>query len=129
MLKKLVNGEYSLKITFWLFGVMGMFIFNILTNITHNSALHLVCKQNAYCPRSILLYTIKNMVTVFLNGDRFLTSVGIHILLSVIFGVYAYLLLQGLWKSSKSYQGSIFWSLCAKCVLIIWIIFSLKSII
>lgn len=129
MIKKLINGEYSLKITFWLFGIIGIFIFNIITNISHNSALNIICKQNSYCPKSILLYTLKNMVFIFLKGDILITYIGIHFLFSIIFGVYCYLLLRGLWKSSASYEGSIFWSLCAKCILIVWIILSLKSII
>ncbi|MBR1825809.1 MAG: hypothetical protein IJ770_04400 [Alphaproteobacteria bacterium] len=129
MLKKLANGEYSLKITFWIFGVLGLFFFCLITNMTHNSVLRMICPRGIICGKSVILYTLSNIISVFLNGGYLLTGVGIHFLISTIFVVYAYILLRGLWKSSASYDGRAFWSVCAKFVLILLILVSLKSII
>jgi hypothetical protein len=129
MLKKLANGEYSLKIIFWIFGVLGLFLFSLITNMTHNSVLRLICPRGIICGKSVVWYTLSNLFTVFLGGGRLLTGIGIHILISTIFVVYAYILIRGLWKSAASYDGRPFWSICAKFILISLVLVSLKSII
>ncbi len=129
MFKKLANGEYSLKITFWLFGVLGLFLLSIITNTTHNSVLRQICAGGTLCGKSVVLFTLSNIVSVFLGGGRLLTGIGVHILIVTIFSVYAYILLRGLWKCSASYEGPVFWSFTAKTVLITLILLSLKSII
>ena len=128
MLKKLANGEYSLKITFWIFGVLGLFIFALITNMTHNSVLRLICSYGVICNKSVVLYTVFNLISIFLNG-QLLTGVSIHFLVSTIFIVYTYIVLRGLWKCSTTYTGHKFWSICAKFVLVFLILISLKSII
>lgn len=129
MFKKLANGEYSLKITFWLFGVLGFFLLNIITNMTHNGVLRMICDKGALCIKSVILYALSHLIQIFLNGGRLLTMLGIHVLISTIFVVYAYILLRGLWKSSASYEGHAFWPICAKLVLVCWTLIGLKSII
>lgn len=129
MLKKLANGEYSLKITFWLFGVLGLFLFNIITNMTHNSVLRMICAKGVICAKSVILYALFHMVQIFLDGGRLLTGLGLHVLTSAIFVVYVYILLRGLWKSGASYEGRSFWPICAKLILVCWALVSFKSII
>lgn len=129
MFKKLANGEYSLKITFWLFGVLGLFLLNIITNMTHNSVLRMICAKGALCSQSVILYTLSHLVQIFLSGGRLMTALGVHILLGAVFVVYTYILLRGLWKSSASYEGRAFWAVCAKLVLVVWVLIGLKSII
>ncbi len=129
MFKKLANGEYSLKITFWLFGVLGLFLLNIITNMTHNSVLRMICAKGALCAQSVILYTLAHLLQIFLSGGRLMTVLGIHVLISAVFVVYSYILLRGLWKSSASYEGHTFWPICAKLVLVCWTLIGLKSII
>ncbi len=129
MFKKLANGEYSLKITFWLFGVFGLFLLNLITTMTHNSVLRMICAQGVLCSKSVILYTLTHLLQIFLNGGRLMTVLGVHILMSAVFAVYAYILLRGLWKSSSSYEGRTFWSVCAKLMLVCLTIVGLKSII
>lgn len=129
MLKKLANGEYSLKIIFWIFGVLGIFLFSLITNMSHNGVLRLICPRNTVCNRSVVWFTLSNVVSVFLNGGRLLVELGIHFFVSTIFIVYAYILIRGLWKSCASYEGRRIWSVCAKFILISLVLVSLKSII
>ena len=129
MLKKLANGEYSLRITFWLFGVLGFFLFNIITNMTHNSVLRIICDKGVLCAKSVLFYTLSHPISIFLGGGHLMSNLGLHILISTVFVVYTYILLRGLWKSSASYEGHLFWPICAKLILVFWAVIGLKSII
>ena len=129
MLKKLVNGEYSLKVTFWLFGLLGFFLFNVVTNIIHNGILRLICANGVLCSKSVILFVLQHIFGIFIGGGWILFNVGIYILVVAMFVIYIYLVLRGIWKSGAAYQGNVVWSVGAKIVLIVLAFISLKSII
>ncbi|MBR6355895.1 MAG: hypothetical protein IKR92_03465 [Alphaproteobacteria bacterium] len=89
----------------------------------------MICDKGALCAKSVVLFALSHLIQIFLNGGRLLTMLGVHVLISTIFVVYAYILLRGLWKSSASYEGHAFWPICAKLVLVCWALIGLKSII
>lgn len=128
MLKKLGAGEYSLKITFWLFGLMGMLFFTIATHITHSGALRLVC-YGRVCPRSILLYILSNIPNLMTGSSGRLSAFVPHLLVCSLFICYFIILMRGLWKCGNTYEGAKFWTVCAKTVIICLGFLSLKSII
>lgn len=128
MLKKLGAGEYSLKVTFWLFGLMGMLFFTIATHITHSSALRMTCMYGRACSRSVILFILNNFLSLMTSSGRISAFVP-HLLLSALFISYFIILIRGLWKSCESYEGVKFWAMCAKLAIICLGFLSLKSII
>jgi len=128
MLKKLANGEYSLKITFWLFGFLGFSLFGLITQITHNGVLRLICPNGRLCPINLLLYTFSHIVTLLTGNGRILTNLIVHIFISALFLIYMYITLRGLFKCSVSYEGKKIWPIFAKIILICLAIIGLKSI-
>ncbi len=128
MLKKLGAGEYSLKITFWLFGLMGMFFFTILTHISHSSALRLFCPYGRGCSQSVVLFILSNAPTLMTSSGK-ISSLVPHLLMSACFVCYFFILIKGLWKCSENYEGAKFWTFCAKLLLVCLGVLSLKSII
>lgn len=130
MLKKLASGEYSLKVTFWLFGLCGTFLFYLLVNITHNGLLRLICSYGRSCVKSVLLYILGNFPLLMTGTAKLTISAFVpHLLLSSLFVCYLLLLVRGLWKSSDVYEGSRFWSVGAKIIVIGMVLLGLKSVI
>lgn len=130
MLKKLANGELSLRLTFWVFGLLGFFIFFIFTSITHAGVLRHICPMGQICSRNLILYIMANFINLLMRGTQsgvmfYLTA---HILFSASFAVYMYITLRGLWKASESYDGKSFWAWSAKVILVCLAVVSLKSI-
>ena len=130
MLKKFANGEYSLKTTFWLFGVFGFFMFNIITRLTQASVLHYLC-NGQQCFRSIILFILRNFVNIMTGkiNAQMQTALIIHIFVSAFFAVFMILLLRGIWKSGATYEGKKFWVWCAKLIVICFAFLCIKSII
>lgn len=128
MLKKLGAGEYSLKITFWMFGLLGMLFFTIATHITHSSALRMICPYGRVCAKSVVLYIISNFPILMTTSGR-LSAFVPHLLTSALFICYFIILIRGLWKCSDAYEGTKFWGMSAKFIIICLGFLSLKSII
>ena len=128
MLKKLGAGEYTLKVTFWLFGLMGMLFFTIATHITHSSALRMICPYGRVCSNSVILFILSNFPILMTSSGR-ISSFVPHLLLSALFISYFIILSRGLWKSCDSYEGAKFWAICAKLAIVCLGFLSLKSII
>lgn len=130
MLKKLATGELSLKLTFWVFGLLGFFVFFVLTSITHAGVSRMICSSGQTCSRNLIFYIGANFINLLIRGTQsgvmfYLTA---HILLSASFMVYMFITLRGLWKSASSYEGSTFWAWCAKIILISISLLCMKSI-
>ncbi len=126
MLKKLGAGEYSLKITFWLFGLVGMFVFAIATQITHSGVIKAICPYGRVCVRSIAFFILSNLpVLMTKNLSIFIP----HLLVSACFVCYFIILVRGLWKASEQYDGKAFWGGCAKIIILGLGVLSLKAII
>lgn len=128
MLKKLGAGEYTLKVTFWLFGLMGMLFFTIATHITHSSALRMICPYGRVYSNSVILFILSNFPILMTSSGR-ISSFVPHLLLSALFISYFIILIRGLWKSCDSYEGAKFWAICAKLAIVCLGFLSLKSII
>lgn len=130
MLRKLANGELSLKLTFWVFGLLVYFIFFIFTSITHAGVLRYICHAGQTCSQNLILYILTHFINLMMSG----TQSGImfyliaHLLLSTSFIFYIYITLAGLWKSAASYEGAAFWAWSAKIIMVCVAIASLKSI-
>jgi hypothetical protein len=129
MLKKLAGGEYSLKITFWAFGLLGFLLFNILTNITHSGVLRIICPYGRLCSVNIVLYIFNNSVRLMTgSNDSVMTYLVCHLILAACFVCYMIVVLRGLWKSADAYEGKKFWPFCAKFLTVCLVLISLKSI-
>ena len=131
MLKKLAAGELSLKLTFWVFGVLGFFILFVITSISHAGLLKYICPIGQVCSSNVLFFVASNFINLLIRGSQsgvmlYLTS---HILLSAGFIVYMYITLRGLWKTTATYEGNAFWPWCAKIILVCVAVMSLKAII
>ncbi|MBQ8482277.1 MAG: hypothetical protein IJ532_07065 [Alphaproteobacteria bacterium] len=130
MLKKLANGELSLKLTFWVFGLLVYFIFFIFTSITHAGVLRYICPAGKTCSDNLIVYIFTHFIGLMMRG----TQSGImfyliaHLLLSTSFIFYIYITLAGLWKSAASYEGAAFWAWSAKIIMVGIALASLKSI-
>lgn len=134
MLKKLVAGEYSLAKTFWLFGVVGFFIFMLITGITHSSFAHAVCglARNSFrCMQNInvLYYIMSHFINLLLRGGSIATLLMLHLIASGCFGAYAIIVLRGLWKSAKTYEGSSFWKWTAKIGFICLVVLAFRVVL
>ena len=134
MFKKLVAGEYSLAKTFWLFGVVGFFVFMLITGITHSSFAHAVCglARNSFrCMQNInvLYYIISHFINLLLRGGSIATLLMLHLIVSGCFGAYAIIVLRGLWKSAKTYEGASFWKWAAKIVMVGLVILALQVVL
>lgn len=128
MLKKLANGEYSLQLIFWVFGVFGIFIFNIITTITHNGVLRAICPYGKICSHNVILYFWSHFALLMTSNGRQILPLALHFIAGACFICYVIILLRGLWKKSETYEGSKFLMFCAKCLLLVWALFSLKLI-
>lgn len=128
MLKKLASGEYSLKVCFWLFGVFGIFLFNIITAITHNGALREICPYGKICTTNLVLYILSNFAIIMTKSGHLISTLAPHLIASACFICYVIILLRGTWKSADKYEGSKFWAFSAKWTLVCWALFSLKLV-
>lgn len=131
MLKRLVNGEYSLKVVFWLFGVLGFALLFLASSITHSGLIKAVCMGQNNCSFNVVKYVLQNFIKLLIGGMQtgvmpYLVS---HLIMSAVFVVYMYLVLRGLWKSAAGYEGSGFWKLSAKTILVVLAIMCFKSIV
>lgn len=128
MLKKLANGEYSLKVIFLVFGIFGIFIFNLITAITHNGVLRAICPYGKICSKNVVLYFFSNFAILMTSNGRLITPLALHFIASACFICYVIILLRGLWKKEETYEGKKFWMFCAKWTMVCWALFSLKFI-
>ena len=129
MLKRLTSGEYSLKVTFWIFGVLGFSVFALITNITHSSLLRTICGASR-CIQSVVLFFFSHFIAIMTSSNSGLQwFMVIHSFLGAIFGGYMLVVLRSLWKCGEKYEGSSFWLLSAKFLLVCLAIICLKSII
>jgi hypothetical protein len=99
-LKKLWHGKYSLSKSFWLFGVVILFMVKMPDGIMK--------MMSPYALQQALIFVI--VYTLFVGAYQLIVTVGI-------------------WKSSSSYDGSEIWSLSAKAYCIVSLIFLFLGVI
>ena len=119
MFGNLVYGKFSLKETFWKFGVFGIF------------AVALVCKIF----KSFLLQKLKGMtlgyyylhVFKFLHMDSamLLYTIGYFVFAAVLV-MYSVMLIFGVWRSANEYDNSIWVRRIAKFMIFVVIYIGLK---
>ena len=130
MLKKLVAGEYSLKTTFWGFGVLGFFVFILLTSLTHNTFLQAICPRGRVCSDvNILYFIMTHFIQLLLRGGTIAFYLVLHLIMSGCFGAYMIMVVRSLWKSSQSYSGKKFWVWCAKILLLALVVIGIRTIL
>ncbi len=134
MWKKLAAGEYSLKMTFWVFGVLGFFLFMIITGITHSSFARMLCARAHsvnYCLEhlNVIKYIVTHFIGLLLGGGALATRLMLHLIASGCFGAYMIVVVRSLWKCAKEYKGSKFWIWSAKVLLLALCVLGLKVIL
>lgn len=100
MFGKLVYGQYSLKETFWKFGVLGIFICALAVKI-FNAFLSQKLKGI-----SLGYYYTHYFSPLNLDGMVLFLTIG-YLLCSFILIAYSVMLLLGVWRSSAEYDKSI----------------------
>ena len=89
---RLVDGDYGLAKTYWLFGVLVNVVFNVLFKVIESTASN---------PRQALAQML------------ILTSIGV---------AYGVVVIIGTWRASSKYQGPKFWAILAKIMVVIGIV-------
>lgn len=117
MLKKLMNGELSLKDTFWKFGVLGLPLITLLVKIFGKM---LSRKLNNY---SIVSYYLSPN-----NHIEFITTVLTILYLSSVSFIlfYSFSLLLGIWRSSAEYNRSLWFRHLSRIFMVLMIFTALK---
>ena len=117
MLKKLMDGELSLRDTFWMFGVLGLPAVTIVVKILGKM---LVKKLNNH---SILSYFISTK-----GGIEFSTSILTILYLSALSFMlfYSAALLLGTWRSSAEYDRSLWFRYLSRIFMILMLFMAFK---
>ena len=130
MLKKLIAGECSLSKTFWGYGVLGFFIFIILTSVTQNTFLQALCAQRRTCADvNIVIFTLSHFVQLLLHGGKAAMYLVFHLIVSGCFVAYMIMVVRGLWKCAPQYEGKKFLGWLAKILLICLVCIGIRVIL
>lgn len=119
MFGKLVYGRFSLKETFWKFGVFGIFVCTLLTKICN---VFLVQKLNGISLK--YYYTHYFSPLNFDNTIVFLTIA--YLLFAFVLCAYCLMVFLGVWRSSAEYDKSIWLRHIARLAIILVIYAGLK---
>jgi hypothetical protein len=130
MLKRLIAGECSLRATFWGFGVLGFFLFILLTSLTQNTFLQILCSRNRICGDvNIVYFTFSNFIQLLLRGGTTAIYLVLHLIMSGCFVAYMIMVLRGLWKCTQKNESKKFWAWCAKILLLCLVVLGLRTIL
>ena len=121
MLKKLLNGEFSLAISFWKYGILGIVFINILIKIF-----------GQLLAQKLKGITVFDYLTKHFNPLNFESSTIVYttiylILISMLFS-YSYILIVGIWRSSAEYERSVWLRHLSRIIIIILVYISIKNI-
>lgn len=119
MLKKLINGELSLRDTFWMFGFLGLPTITLVVRILGKM---LARKLNN---RSILAYFLS-----FNAGGELSTSILTILYLSALgfFIFYVVALLMGTWRSSAEYNRSLWFRHLSRIFMVLMLFLAVKYV-
>lgn len=107
-IKRLWNGDFSLTVSFWLFGIL-LSPISVVLDITPNRLL------------VSLLYFIWERVFVISGLSRGLDLIATALIALLITLVYQAIWLIGTWRSSVKYTGNKLWKYSAR----VWLAFEL----
>lgn len=99
MFGKLVYGQYSLKETFWKFGIFGLFTLTLITKIFR------VLLIEQIRGTSLTYYYLHYFSLLNLNGTILFYTAGYFLCLFCL-AVYSVMVITGVWKSSAQYDKS-----------------------
>lgn len=96
--------------------------------MSKSGAIHAVCGEGRRCASSFILLVFSSFVDMITRRGIPLAIV-LHFLVGACFVCYMILVMRGLMKSSKTYEGSPFWSWSAKIAMVVLILLNLKNIL
>ena len=110
MLKKVFNGEFPLRTTFWKYGVFGLIILYYAYKMFKNLA-------GSYANGSNWVYIFRNFsVSGLANVNAFWVLT--YLAVSLFLVIYSYGIIKGIWRSAASYDKSIWLAQLARIIII-----------
>lgn len=120
MYSKLINGEYGLKDTFWKFGVAGIIGLNFIVKLFG----FFLAKKLAGI--SIVQYYTKYFRPINMDSTMLVLTLCYFVSLA-FFIFYCIAVVRGIWKSSDSYERSIWLRHISRLLILIFIFASFSS--
>ncbi len=117
MFKKLIDGELSLKDTFWKFGVLGLFTVHLVVKILGTMLFHKLRGLTIYAYFATRRYGLETSTVI-------LTILYFSALCFLLF--YAVSIVIGTWRSSAEYNRSLWFRHLARVFMILMVFFVLK---
>lgn len=105
--RKLRNGEFSLAQTFWVYGLVGKFIYYVLV-------------VKGICSQDVLFRLYESFGE---SGLLFIVGT-----IESIYVIYFIHVLLGMWRASDKYTGNQIWAVLAKIYVVLGTIMILRSI-
>lgn len=121
MFKKMLDGELTLKDTFWKFGIVGIFFLHLLLRIF-----------GSMLAQKLSGITILNYYRTYFNPLKMDTGMVlltvIYLVLLGIFIFYCISVMIGTWRSSAQYERSLWLRHISRLVMAVIVFFSLTSV-
>ncbi len=121
MFKKLLDGELSLKDTFWKFGVIGLFFINMLVRIFGSL---LAQKLNGI---TILNYYRTYFNPLTMDSAMVLLTVCYLVFLGILF-FYGVSIILAVWRSSAQYDRSLWLRHLSRFLIVVMVFYSVRSL-
>ncbi len=117
MLKKILDGELSLKDTFWKFGVLGILSVHLVVRILGIMLYHKLYGLTVYAYYFTKGIAVE-MSTVILTILYFASFCFLFF--------YSIIIVVGTWRSSAEYNRSLWFRHLARCIIILLVLIILK---
>ena len=112
MFGKLVYGQFSLKETFWKFGVMGIFLVSMVTKIF---GAFLLQKLNGM---SLKYYYTHQFSMLDINNMLLFLTIAYFVCFTALI-LYSIMVWFGIWRSAKTYDKSVWLGRVAKLFILV----------
>ena len=110
MLKKLFNGEFPLRTTFWKYGVLGLIILYYAFKMFKSLA--------GYYGRGSNWLNIFQNISIHKLAGLNVAWVLSYLAISVFLMIYSYGIIKGTWKSAAAYEKSAWLAQLARLIII-----------
>lgn len=121
MLKKLLSGEFSVKETFWKFGLLGVFFFRVCVKVFESLL------DSRIKGLSIIDYYLRNFNPV--HPDIFAIFWTLcYVFSSIFFVYYSIAVVLGIWRSTKDFDRSALLKFIIRMVMLVYVGAMLYSI-
>lgn len=111
MLKKLFNGEFPLRITFWKYGVLCLTVLYYIHRMFKSLA-------GNYAHSNTWLNLFNNLSVANLAKVNAVWVLG-YFAVTVFLAVYSYGMIKGIWRSAAAYDKSTWLAQLAKIIIVI----------